>query len=84
MKSFREYSDKYSFKERSENAVIATELSLQVMFFEPSRRGRNNQCMFQPWKQFGTDGVIMFSGTSCVNWELAGVNNPCTLMPQIS
>lgn len=29
MKAFREYSDKYGFRERSENADIAIELSLQ-------------------------------------------------------
>ncbi len=44
MPSFREYSEKYSFRERSETPEIATILSLQ------------------PWKRFGVDGVIMFSG----------------------
>ncbi|EKX55115.1 plastid Uroporphyrinogen decarboxylase [Guillardia theta CCMP2712] len=43
MKAFREYSDKYPFRQRSETPEIAIELSLQ------------------PWKAFGTDGVIMFS-----------------------
>jgi len=43
MSSFREYSTKIEFRERSETAEIATALSLQ------------------PWRAFGTDGVIMFS-----------------------
>mmetsp|Transcript_13297 Transcript_13297/g.22751 ORF Transcript_13297/g.22751 Transcript_13297/m.22751 type:complete len:422 (+) Transcript_13297:147-1412(+) len=43
MAAFREYSDKYKFRDRSENPEIAVELSLQ------------------PWRAFGTDGVIMFS-----------------------
>eukprot|EP00960_Hanusia_phi_P013356 390990-Hanusia_phi.AAC.1 len=43
MKEFREYSDKYPFRQRSETPDIAIELSLQ------------------PWRAFGTDGVIMFS-----------------------
>jgi len=43
MGSFREFSTKIPFRERSETAEIATELSLQ------------------PWRAFGTDGVIMFS-----------------------
>jgi uroporphyrinogen decarboxylase len=42
---FRAYSDKYSFRQRSETPEIAVELSLQ------------------PWRKFGVDGVIMFSGT---------------------
>ena len=41
---FRAYSEKYSFRERSETPDIAIELSLQ------------------PWRKFGVDGVIMFSG----------------------
>lgn len=44
MKDFRKFSDKYSFRERSETPEIAIELSLQ------------------PWRRFGVDGVIMFSG----------------------
>jgi hypothetical protein len=44
MSNFRSYSDKFTFKERSETPDIATELSLQ------------------PWKKFGVDGVIVFSG----------------------
>jgi hypothetical protein len=43
MKAFREYSDKYPFRVRSETPEIAIELSLQ------------------PFRAFGTDGVIMFS-----------------------
>merc|ERR1719379_1021997 len=43
MSSFREFSTKIPFRERSETPEIATELSLQ------------------PWRAFGTDGVIMFS-----------------------
>jgi uroporphyrinogen-III decarboxylase len=43
MKDFRKYSDKYSFRQRSETPAMAVELSLQ------------------PWRSFGTDGVIMFS-----------------------
>merc|ERR1711965_437345 len=43
MAAFREYSNKYPFRERSETPEIAIELSLQ------------------PWKAYGTDGVIMFS-----------------------
>jgi uroporphyrinogen decarboxylase len=43
MKDFREYSDKYPFRMRSETPEIAVELSLQ------------------PWRAFGTDGVIFFS-----------------------
>jgi uroporphyrinogen decarboxylase len=43
MKAFKEYSDKYPFRVRSETPDIAIELSLQ------------------PFKAFGTDGVIMFS-----------------------
>jgi uroporphyrinogen decarboxylase len=43
MKDFRKYSDKYSFRTRSETPEMAVELSLQ------------------PWRTFGTDGVIMFS-----------------------
>jgi len=44
MTDFRKYSEKLSFRERSETPDIAIELSLQ------------------PWKRFGVDGVIMFSG----------------------
>ena len=43
MSAFREYSDKYPFRMRSETPDIAVELSLQ------------------PWREFGVDGVIMFS-----------------------
>jgi uroporphyrinogen-III decarboxylase len=43
MKAFKEYSDKYPFRVRSETPDIAIELSLQ------------------PFRAFGTDGVIMFS-----------------------
>lgn len=43
MAAFREYSDKYGFRHRSETPEIAIELSLQ------------------PWRAFGTDGVIFFS-----------------------
>lgn len=43
MAAFREYSEKYPFRQRSETPEIAIELSLQ------------------PWRAFGTDGVIMFS-----------------------
>eukprot|EP01035_Chromulina_nebulosa_P019135 gene19135-24974_t len=43
MKAFREYSEKYPFRQRSETPDIAIELSLQ------------------PWREFGVDGVIMFS-----------------------
>ena len=44
MAAFREYSEKYPFRMRSETPEIAIELSLQ------------------PWRSFGVDGVIMFSG----------------------
>uniref|UniRef100_A0A7S2SS32 uroporphyrinogen decarboxylase n=1 Tax=Rhizochromulina marina TaxID=1034831 RepID=A0A7S2SS32_9STRA len=43
MAAFREYSDKYPFRHRSETPDIAIELSLQC------------------WREFGMDGVIMFS-----------------------
>jgi uroporphyrinogen-III decarboxylase len=43
MKAFKEYSNKYPFRMRSETPDIAIELSLQ------------------PFRAFGTDGVIMFS-----------------------
>ena len=43
MKDFRKFSDKFSFRQRSENPSMAVELSLQ------------------PWRTFGTDGVIVFS-----------------------
>ena len=48
MKDFREYSEKYPFRERSETPEIAIELSLQ------------------PWRSFGVDAVIMFSGAHCL------------------
>lgn len=44
MHDFRQFSEKYTFRERSETPDIAAELSLQ------------------PWRRFGVDGVIMFSG----------------------
>jgi uroporphyrinogen decarboxylase len=47
MSSFREYSDRYTFRERSESPDIAVELSLQ------------------PWRTFGLDAVIFFSGFLC-------------------
>jgi uroporphyrinogen decarboxylase len=43
MKAFKEYSNKYPFRMRSETPDIAIELSMQ------------------PFRAFGTDGVIMFS-----------------------
>ncbi|KAI8474824.1 MAG: uroporphyrinogen decarboxylase [Monoraphidium minutum] len=47
MAAFREYSDKYPFRVRSETPEIAIELSLQA-------RPR-------PWRAFQPDGVIFFS-----------------------